>query len=53
MNKLKIGSIGADLNDDNGKLAKVYHIGKDKIYYYFINSYIEGICNIQDFWLIL
>lgn len=53
MNKLKIGSIGANLNDDKGKLARVYHLGHEFVYYQFINSPIQGLCKIEDFWVLM
>ena len=45
-----IGSIGVDLNDDNGKLFEVFHIGREFVYFQYLNSPTCGICKIIDFW---
>jgi hypothetical protein len=53
MIKIKIGSIGVDLNDDKAKLFEVFHIGHEFIYFQYLNSPITGICKIKDFWALM
>jgi hypothetical protein len=50
---IKKGDIGVNLNDAQGKLARVYHVGHEFVYYQFINSPIQGLCKIEDFWVLM
>ena len=53
MIKIKKGSIGVDLNDDKGKLFKVFHIGHEFIYFKYLNSPSTGMCKIVDCWVLM
>jgi len=53
MIKIKKGSIGVDLNDDKGKLFKVFHIGHEFIYFKYLNSPGTGMCKIVDCWVLM
>ena len=53
MSKIKMGSIGVDLNDDKAKLFEIFHIGREFIYFQYLNSPTCGICKIVDCWVLM
>ena len=53
MSKIKIGSIGVDLNDDKGKLFQIFHVGHEFVYFQYLNSPHTGICKIINCWVLM
>ena len=53
MNELRIGSIGVNLNDENGRMSTIYHVGREFVYFQYINSPVQGLCKIVDYWVLM
>jgi hypothetical protein len=56
MNKLTIGSIGVNLDDEKQRLFEVFHIRDNDVYFKYLQPVGEithGHCEAQEIWVLM